>query len=82
MRTDLATHEWIVAISEEAKDKQYLDMVNQSEGDFVPPICKTFGVWTLCVLSTLFLIADRCTVVSSFMTAGSWYWMPAGLQIL
>ena len=44
------------AVSEEAKDKQYLHIVNESGGDFVPLIC----VWN--ALSTLFSIADRCTI--------------------
>jgi len=30
------------AVSEEAKAKQYLDMVNQSGGDFIPLICDLF----------------------------------------
>ena len=44
------------------KYNQYLDMVNQSAGDFISLIYETFGVWTPYALSNLFLIADRCAV--------------------
>jgi len=50
------------AAGEEAKDNQYLDIVNQSGGDFIPLVCESFGVWTPSALSTLFSIADRSTV--------------------
>ena len=45
------------AVGEEARDDQYLNIVNQSGGDFAPLICETFGVWTPFALSTLFTIA-------------------------
>ena len=33
------------AAGEEAKDNQYLDIVNNTAGDFIPLDCKTFDVW-------------------------------------
>ena len=46
------------AAGEEAKDAQYLDIVDQSGGDFAPLVCETFGVWTPFALSTVY----HCTV--------------------
>jgi len=38
------------AAGEEAKDDQYLNIVNQSEGDFAPLVCETlvYGLHLLC----------------------------------
>jgi len=30
---------------EVTKDAEYLDIVNDSGGDFIPLACETFGVW-------------------------------------
>ena len=50
------------AAGEEAKDNCYLESVTNDGGDFIPPVCESFGVWSPFALSTLFTIADRTTV--------------------
>ena len=49
------------AVGEIAKDNQYQDIVNDN-GDFIPLVCETFGVWSPYTLSILGSIADRTTV--------------------
>ena len=49
------------AVGEIAKDNQYQDIVNDN-GDFIPLVCETFGVWSPYALSILGSIADRTTV--------------------
>ena len=41
------------AAGEEAKDYQYLDIINKSGGGFISLVCESFGVWTPYALSTL-----------------------------
>jgi len=49
---------------EETKDGHYLDTVNDHGDEFIPLVCKSFSIWTLFALSTLFTLADRTTVKS------------------
>ena len=52
----------VAAAGERAKDNQYLDRVNNTGGDFIPLVCKIFGVWSPFALSSPFSIANRSTV--------------------
>ena len=45
----------------EAKDNCYLESVTNDGGDFIPLVCKSFGVWYPFALSTL-TIADHTTI--------------------
>jgi len=44
----------VAAVSEEAKDNQYLDSVAKSGGDFISLVCESFGVCTPYALATFF----------------------------
>ena len=53
------------AAHEEAKDDRYLDTVDDYGGEFIPLVCKSFGICTPFALSTLLTIVDRTTLKSS-----------------
>ena len=50
-----------IAKDNQYQDNQYQDIVNDN-GDFIPLVCETFGVWSPYALSILESIADRTTV--------------------
>jgi len=41
-----------VAAGEEAKENQYLDIVNESGDDFIPLVCESFG--TICSFNPVY----------------------------
>jgi len=55
----------VTAAAGEAKDNQYVDIVNESGGDFIPLVCESFGVWSPSALSTLFTVADRSILLKN-----------------